>query len=742
VLERRYLKKDAEGNILENSEGMFRRVAKCVSEIETNYDKNADVQALEDEFYSMMANREFMPNSPTLMNAGTERGQLSACFVLPVDDSMDGIFDSIKNAALIHKTGGGTGFSFTRLRPNMDVVHSTSGVASGPVSFMSVFDSATEAVKQGGTRRGANMGILRVDHPDILEFITCKYENDKINNFNISVGLTEEFMKAVENESDYNLINPRSKDVVRTLNARKVFDLIITMAWKNGDPGIIFLDRINKDNPTPEVGEIESTNPCGEQPLLPFESCNLGSINLNRVLETDEDGVKVIDYDKLRKTIHTCVHFLDNVIDANNYPLPEIDQMTKSNRKIGLGLMGFADLLIELGIPYNSEEALDLADNIMSFINKEAKIKSMELSKLKGPFPNFEKSIFYKAGLPEIRNSTTTTIAPTGTISIIANASSGIEPIFAVSYFRNVMDNDILVEVNPHFEKIAKERGFYSNDLMRKIAEKGTIIDFEEIPEDVRKIFVTAHDITPEWHVRMQAAFQQHTDNAVSKTVNCPHDSTSKDIEEVYKLAYKLGCKGATVFRDGCRETQVLNIGSDKSEDKEETSEPQIIPRKRGKVTYGSTEKLITSDGTLYITVNRDEKGLCEVFCNIGKHGSDAAAWSEAVGRLISLCLRTGISLKSLVSQLRGITSRPIWQEGEQILSVPDAIGKALSRYLDKMGDQLPLTFAEYSSMPTNGHSEGEDSFIHHTTCPDCGSPIEHEGGCVVCRSCGYSKCG
>ncbi len=759
VLERRYLLRDDEGNVVENPEELFQRVARCIAAPEKKYNPKENLKKLEDEFYGLMARGEFIPNSPTLMNAGKEKGQLSACFVIPVEDSMEGIFDSIKNAALIHKTGGGTGFAFSRLRPKNDVVLSTHGVASGPVSFMTVFDSATEAVKQGGTRRGANMGILRVDHPDVIQFITCKYDNSKINNFNISVALTEDFMTKVKNNEDYNLINPKSKQVAGQQNAQKVFNLIVNMAWKNGDPGIIFLDRINKDNPTPNMGDMESTNPCGEQPLLPYEACNLGSLNLGKMIKKVNDNC-MVDYSKLRRTVHSCIHFLDNVIDANFYPLPEIDAMVKTNRKIGLGIMGYADMLIDMGIPYDSDEALELGEEIMNFINKESKIKSMEIAKKKGAFPNFKESIYNLAGLPENRNSTVTTIAPTGTISIIANCSSGIEPIFAVSYFRNVMDNDILVEVNPKFEEIAKERGFYSVELMEKIAEHGSIQDIDEIPDDIKKIFRTSHDISPEWHIRTQAAFQKHTDNAVSKTVNFSHDATAEDIAEVYMLAYELGCKGVTVFRDGCRETQVLNIGGNKGEGEspdlgvegEEIiqggTSNAVMPRSRGKFTFGRTEKMVTADGTLYITINQDEYGLCEVFTNIGKHGSDVAAWSEAVGRLISLCLRSGIDLKSLIQQLRGITSTPIWQEGEQILSVPDAIGKALSRYLEENEMPTPkLSFTTPDFNQEEGSTETASTTsdtirVKHATCPDCGTRVEFEGGCVVCRSCGFSKCG
>ena len=756
VLEKRYLLKDNTGNIIETPEQMFRRVAKCIAAVEKRYDKNFNVKQLEDSFYRMMTSLEFIPNSPTLMNAGKKNGQLSACFVIPIEDSMEEIFDSLKHAALIHKTGGGTGFDFSRLRPKNDIVFSTHGVASGPVSFMTVFDAATEAVKQGGTRRGANMGILRIDHPDILDFITCKFDNNRINNFNISVAITEKFMKSVLSNSNYNLISPRGKHVVRQLNARKVFDLIINMAWKNGDPGIVFLDRINKDNPTPELGDMESTNPCGEQPLLPYEACNLGSLNLYKMLIKNNGKVE-IDYDKLRNTVHKCIHFLDNVIDANHYPLPEIDKIVQANRKIGLGVMGYADMLIELGIPFDSDEALESGETVMNFINKESKIKSMEIAKIKGAFPNFKNSIYDNAGLPEIRNSNNTTIAPTGTISIIANSSSGIEPIFAISYYRNVMDNDKLVEVNPMFEKVAKDRGFYSENLMKKITELGSIQNLDEIPQDVKRLFVTSHDISPEAHIRIQAAFQKYCDNAVSKTVNFAHESTQEDIKKVYLLAYELECKGVTVFRDRCRDTQVLNIAH-KKEIKEDTKQKtedgtikkdsvpaEITPRKRGKITYGITEKIITGEGTLYVTINRDEFGLCEVFTNIGKHGTDVAAWSEAVGRLISLCLRSGVSLESTTKQLMGITSRPVWQEGEQILSVPDAIGKTLSKYMngdysEQFSKSLTIPNAPKVFIKTESSSNGQSLSLG--ICPDCGSPVEHESGCVVCRSCGFSKCG
>ena len=576
VLEKRYLKRDEEGVLLETPLEMFVRVARNIVTAEKNYGKtDEEIKEIERMFFDIMSDLDFLPNSPTLMNAGKELQQLAACFVLPVGDSMEKIFEALKETALIQKSGGGVGYSFSSIRPRNDVVLSTKGVSSGPISFMTVFNAATDTIKQGGTRRGANMGILRVDHPDILDFISAKEDNSKLNNFNLSVGVTESFMRAVENNDDYDVVNPRTKAVATKYNAREIFKKIIYHAWKNGDPGIVFLDRLNRDNPTPHIGIIESTNPCGEQPLLPYEACNLGSINLAQMIMY-EDGVPKVDYEKLKKTVYISVRFLDDVIDMSKYPLDKIRKMVDGNRKIGLGIMGWADMLIVLGIPYNSEQALELAKEVMSFIQDESKIASRSLAEERGSFPNFKGSIYDTPEGYEIRNATTTTIAPTGTLSIIANCSSGIEPIFALSFVKNVMDNDKLIEVNPYFERAAKQEGFFSEELMEEIARKGSIEDFESIPSYYKRVFVTAHEVTPIWHVRMQATFQEFVDNAVSKTVNFSNSATENDVEDVFMLAYRLGCKGITIYRDGSRESQVLQVeGNNKGETKTESKEEE-----------------------------------------------------------------------------------------------------------------------------------------------------------------------
>ncbi len=752
VLEKRYLKKDERGVPIEAPRDMFRRVARNIATADSLYGKNPEEAAsTEEDFLGVMARLEFLPNSPTLMNAGRELQQLSACFVLPIEDSMESIFETIKDAALVHKSGGGTGFSFSRLRPKNSPVRSTGGISSGPVSFMKVYNAATQAVKQGGTRRGANMGILRVDHPDILEFITCKENDKEITNFNISVAVTEEFMKKAVAAEEFDLIDPHTKQPVRKVNAKEVLDLIIKMAHKNGEPGIIFLDRINKDNPTPTLGDIESTNPCGEQPLLPYESCNLGSINLAQMAE---DGR--IDWQKLARTVKIAVHFLDNVIDMNEYPLAKIEEMTKGNRKIGLGVMGFADMLVMIGIRYDSDQAIALAEEVMGFILKKATEASAELASGRGPFLHFKESSYHMQGKPPMRNATLTTIAPAGTLSIIANCSSGIEPIFAISYVRNIMDNTKLMEIHPYFKELSIRRSFYSPELMALIAEKGTVRGIDEIPEDVQNLFVSAHEVAPQWHVKMQAAFQKYTNNAVSKTVNFSKDATVEDVREVYLLAYRNGCKGVTIYRDGSRDEQVLSKPAGGTGKEAKPAAPaKIVPRPRPAVTHGTTTKVTTGCGSLYVTINIDEQGLpFEVFMQMGKAGGCAMSQLEAIGRLVSLALRSGIEIHSIIEQLRGIRCpSPSWEKGGRIFSCSDAIARAIEKRLVGRKDKVVpgLSVPPADTHPSDFTPDTHSGNVSHKTlkvgnivgvCPDCGSALWHVEGCMVCRSCGYSKCG
>ena len=741
VLERRYLAKDRNGKVVETLEEMFHRVARNLAQAELSYDPDANLSELEEEFYGIMFRLEFLPNSPTLMNAGRELQQLSACFVLPVDDNLESIFESVKHTALIHKSGGGTGFSFSRLRPAQDVVGSTGGVASGPVSFIRAFDAATDVVKQGGTRRGANMGILHVTHPDIVRFIQSKEDGTSLSNFNISVAVNEEFMEKVKLNEEYALINPRTGEVVGHKNARQVFDLMVEMAWKTGDPGIVFLDRVNKDNPTPHLGQIESTNPCGEQPLLPYESCNLGSINLARMIRLTSQGAEV-DWSRLGQTIRVAVHMLDNVIDVNRYPIPQIKEMSLKTRKIGLGVMGFADLLVQMGIPYDSHKAVGIAEEVMSFIQDRANEASRELAETRGAFPAWKGSLYEQRGEPELRNATRTTIAPTGTISIIAGTSSGIEPHFALSYVRNVMDNDQLVEANPLFEAVARKEAFFSRELMEEMAEKGGLEHVHTpIPNWVRRLFVTAHDIAPEWHARLQAAFQKYIDNAVSKTINFREDATTKDIADAYKLAHELDCKGITIYRDGSKMGQVLSTGRGEQQGTEVAEPARLQPRVRPQTVKGVTERLRTGHGNMYITINFDEEGQpFELFANLGKAGGCDSAMLEAITRLISLSLRAGVDPTSIVEHLTGISCCPVWDAGTLVNSPSDAVAIALGRHLeDAKGEahaaQLRLFTRE--SKRSDGNGAGPQS-----RCPECGSHTIFQEGCLLCTYCGWNKCG
>jgi ribonucleoside-diphosphate reductase alpha chain len=736
VLEKRYLKKDKNGKPMETPEELFQRVARTIASAELIYNAKADIKKCEDEFYRMMANLDFLPNSPTLMNAGRELGQLSACFVLPIEDSMESIFDAVKYTALIHKSGGGTGFSFSRLRPESDRVGSTGGVASGPVSFMRAFDTATDVIKQGGMRRGANMAILSVDHPDIMKFIYAKNDPNVLTNFNISVAVTSEFMEAVKSGSNYNLINPHTKEVAGQLNAKEVFEKMVEMAWKTGDPGIIFIDRINNDNPTPNLGKIESTNPCGEQPLLPYESCNLGSINLSRMLS--KTGSKwQVDYPKLARTVRTAVRFLDNVIDVNKFPLPAIDEMTKKSRKIGLGAMGFADMLLQLGIPYDSERALEVVEDVMGFIQTEATKGSVELAVERGVFPAFKGSKYDVPGGVKVRNATRTTIAPTGTLSIIAGCSGGIEPLFALVYTRNILDGAQMIEANPYFEEIARKRSFYSEELMKQLSGGAHLSDITGIPTDIKKLFVTAHEISPEWHVEMQSVFQKYTDNAVSKTVNFSHEAGKDDVANVYMLAYEKGLKGITIYRDRSREGQPMSTG----QAVEKKSETKITPRKRTKRTTGITERVNTGCGSLYVTINSDDAGICEVFSNLGKAGGCASAQLEATCRLISIALRSGVDVNTVIKQLRGIRCPSIaWEDGKSVLSCADAIASVLEKHVAGETETVPKEEKPQGKMTSNTEDYGLVRNIAGQ-CPDCGGLLAYQEGCFVCPNCGYTKC-
>lgn len=744
VLEKRYFRKDDDGNTIEDWKSMIKRVASNIA----GHDKQKTKK-----YFNLLDSGYFLPNSPTLMNAGNDLQQLSACFVLPIEDSMESIFETVKNAALIHKSGGGTGFSFSRLREANARVRSTNGVSSGPLSFLKVFNAATDAVKQGGTRRGANMAILNVDHPQILEFITCKEDTNELTNFNLSVGITETFMQAVNQDAEYNLISPKTKETKGKLRARDVFNLIVEMAHKNGEPGIVFLDRINEANPTPHIGRIESTNPCGEQPLLPNEACNLGSINLSLMIKQG-----AVDWDRLREVVRDSVDFLDDVINRSKFPLVQIDEMVNANRKIGLGVMGWADMLYQLEIPYASDEAVDLAESVMEFIDFESKLRSMELAQSQGSFPNFKGSIYSKGTLKRspknadwntlianikrhgIRNATHTTIAPTGTISMILDTSSGIEPQFSLVFRKHVMDGEKLLYVNKWFKAKLEQAGLLDEELLREISESGSVAHNERIPAEIRRIFQTAHDISPEWHIRMQAAFQKYTDNAVSKTINFPNSATVEDIRTAYELSYLLGCKGVTVYRDGSRENQVLSTGSGTGK-QAGNAERKVAPRNRPEITHGITQRMETGCGHMYVTINTDEHGACEVFLQMGKVGGCASAQLEALARLCSLALRSDIKVEAIIRQLKGIRCQsPMWRKGKMITSCGDAVGQALEAFLaaHTNGDIKAISVTAAYPNTYNPHTVSGTSIA---LCPDCGSSIEHAEGCLICPACGWSKC-
>jgi ribonucleoside-diphosphate reductase alpha chain len=759
VLETRYLQKDDKGNYKETPKEAFYRVAHTIAKAEKNYtDSDEVVNMTENAFLEILTNLEFLPNSPTFSGAGTKLGQLSACFVLPIEDNMESIMETLTETVMIHKSGGGTGFSFSRLRPDGSRISTTNGTTSGPISFIKMYNGTTEQVKQGGARRGANMGILRVDHPDILDFIDAKKEEGEINNFNLSVAITDKFMEAVKKGTTYKLYNPLTKKEEGELEAQKVFNKMVENAWLNGEPGAFFIDRANEDNPTPNISPIESTNPCGEEPLMPYESCNLGSINLAKFVE-EKDGKMEIKWDRLKYVTRLAVRFLDNVIDVNRYPIDKIAKMTHRTRKIGLGVMGYANLLLKLRIKYDSQEALDLAEELMKFIKTEARIASQTLAKKRGVFPAWEGSVWQGKDI-KIRNAALNTVAPTGTLSFIANTSPGIEPIFAIAFVRNVLDGQKLIDINPVFEEVAKERGFYSKKLMEKIAEGVELKKLDEVPEDIKKIFVTSHDISPEYHIKTQAAFQKHVDAGISKTINFPNSASKEDIKKAYLMAYKLGLKGMTIYRDGSREKQVMEKGKKSSStktstDKNEKSSAQtqeVKPRKRPDALIGYTYKTKTSYGNLYVTINEDKEGKpFEVFANIGKAGGFYAAKAEAISRLISLALRSRIDVKEVIEQLKGIRGpQTTWGEEGKIYSLSDAIAQTLEKYLkskDK-GQQLNLNFNDKKikegEKVINENKVSQNSIAdigEAPGCPECGSMLSFSEGCVTCPNCGYSKC-
>jgi len=769
TLTQRYLLKNEKGEVIETIPEMFKRIANAIAEAEMNYDQGYYIDGKDktdvyyntrDIFLDIMENLDFLPNSPTIMNAGTPGGQLSACFVLPIEDSIESIFETLKKTALIHKSGGGTGFSFSKIREKDAIVKTTGGIASGPISFMKVYNAATEEVKQGGKRRGAAMAMLRVDHPDILDFIDCKTVDGVLNNFNISVALTDSFMEAVKEDKEYDLISPKDGKVVKTLRAKEVFEKLVNNAWNNGEPGIFFIDRANQHNPTPNEGEYESTNPCGEQILLPNESCNLGSINLaNMVIEKsfttmiqwkdifkydkiidinnlEAALVGVIDFDKLRYVTETAVRFLDDVIDVNCFPFKEIEEQTKRNRKIGLGIMGFAEMLVKIGVPYNSELGRKVAEVVMKFISNTAINASIKLARVRGTFPTYEDST-WKLMDAKMRNATVTTLAPTGTISLIAGTSSGIEPYFSFAYERHILDGKTLLERNELLAEVLKEYGIYSDELIKKIVNNhGMLKGITEIPEEIRSVFVSAHEISPKDHILMQAAFQKYVDNAISKTINFTNDATKEDIYNAFMLAYDSGCKGTTVYRDGSRSTQVLVTSS--TEKKDEENDSNIDVYNRPKKLYGSTKTIKIGCGKILVTVNHDNNNKVKEVIIISGKGGGCHAQSEAIGRLISISLRANVDINEIIHQLRGIRCDACKKKGLDGISCPDAIGRFIEEE-QKLLDHEVITI--HPTIEETEESVVEEPVNASNKCPQCGAQLAHESGCVKCYNCDYSKC-
>ncbi len=831
VLRARYLKKDEQGRCTESPRDLFRRVANAIAEAELIYDSDPENRSeWEDRFYSLMVSRRFMPNSPTLMNAGREMGMLSACFVLPVGDSVDEIFDSIKHTALIQKAGGGTGFAFDELRPTGDYISSSGGTTSGPISFWRAFSEATNAIQQGAFRRGANMGMMNIHHPDILKFLYAKEDLTEFTNYNISVKITDEWMNSFINDKDgahvvrnprtgRQYVLPKNLDIagydIRSLvelnekgavpdgdyyTHNDIWNIIITNAHRTGEPGVAYIDRINADNPTPHVGRIEATNPCGEQPLLPYEACNLGSVNLAEFVRVNDRGEPAVDWNGLRETVHDATRFLDNVIDVNRYPLPEIDRMCKLNRKIGLGIMGFADALYKLGVPYDSEEGAEWGERFMRFVHEESHNTSEKLASERGSFPNWEGSIWDTKFHRSIRNATCTTVAPTGTISIIAACSGGIEPMYSLAFYRNVLrdkneDTTPMVEVNPIFEAVARKRGFYGEGLMERLATDGTLAVIDDVPDDVRRVFVCAHNVSPEWHVRMQAAFQKHCDASISKTINFSEDATVEDVEKIYRLAYELGCKGVTVYRDGCRKLQPMALkGSDKVHVSAAQAEPEntrpLEPAELPEIQSGIRVRQLTPFGNMHINITVDPKTEreLEVFAQLGKGGDLANSDLEAICRMVSLWLRAGGSLDHVIRQLRSIgSSLQVHTKEGKIMSLGDGLARALRRYTRAKaeyglkglltGERNPDAARNRGGIPPgtddgrNGkgssgapHASGNGSKIaeraggslpsridargfqwqqtqYKVLCPDCQNPLRFSEGCVTCDACGFSEC-